>query len=407
VGNIVSGNAAHGVEIFAPGTVLRDNWIGTDLTGFRPAPNGGHGVVIRSSTNRVAYNRIAYNGGNGILVLAGLANRLTTNSIWAHALLGVDLLATGESAGTLTPNDALDSDVGPNGLQNHPVLADVSLRTGVVHVTGELNSRPLRTYQIELHRNSRSEPLSFEEGQSFLRALQVTTDAFGRAPFSFSVPGSMRFEYFTALALDLATGDTSEFSPERRDPVAPPDLFVSDVIVTEAGGTAEFEVRLSGPSALVVEADYATLDSTATALADYLPVSGRLTFAPGETHRTITVRLVADSTPEANERFSLVVRNAQNALLVDNEGVAVITEAEDVAAVPLITSIRTVDAGVEIQFTGAAGRTYGLESSPLGAHTDWEPVPGVEAVRSAGPVTTVLAPVAGGTSRLYRIHLLP
>lgn len=407
VGNIVSGNAAHGVEILAPGTVLRDNWIGTDLTGFRPAPNGGHGVVIRSGTNRVAYNRIAYNGGNGILVLAGRANRLTTNSIWAHPLLGVDLLAAGESAGTTTSNDSLDSDTGPNGLQNHPTLTDVSLRTGSVRITGELNSRPLQTYQIELHRNSRSEPLSFEEGQSFLRALQVTTDAGGRATFSFSLPGSMRFEYFTALALDLATGDTSEFSPERRDPVAPPDLFVSDAIVTEAGGTAEFEVRLSGPSALVVEAGYTTLDGTATAPADYQPVSGRLTFAPGETRRTITVPLVADTAPEADERFYLIVRNAQNALLVDNEGVAVVTEAEDASAVPVITSIRTVDAGVEIRFTTAAGRIYRLESRPLRTQMDWQPVPGLEAVTGTGRIAAVIDPAAAGASRLYRIGLVP
>ena len=71
-----------------------------------------------------------------------------------------------------------------------------------------------------------------------------------------------------------------------------PGLSVNDVTVTEGdSGTtnATFTVTLAPASGQNVSVDYATADGTATAPADYAATSGTLTFAPGQTTKTVTV----------------------------------------------------------------------------------------------------------------------
>jgi hypothetical protein len=49
--------------------------------------------------------------------------------------------------------------------------------------------------------------------------------------------------------------------------------------------------------------DWATTAGSATVGSDYQAVSGTLTFAPGETSKTITVNVIGDRLPEPNETF--------------------------------------------------------------------------------------------------------
>ena len=63
---------------------------------------------------------------------------------------------------------------------------------------------------------------------------------------------------------------------------------------------AAFTVQLSFASATPVTVTYATADGTATAGSDFTPASGTLTFAPGETTKTVLVPIVNDSTGRAD-----------------------------------------------------------------------------------------------------------
>ncbi|MFB1490990.1 Calx-beta domain-containing protein, partial [Thiocapsa sp. C3-3m] len=99
-------------------------------------------------------------------------------------------------------------------------------------------------------------------------------------------------------------------------PTAYPELSVEDVAVSEADGVARFAVSLSAPSALPVTLSYAMLDGSARSGADYTAVAGSLSFAPGETARTVEVAVLDDLLHEPTESFSLVLSAASGATLV-------------------------------------------------------------------------------------------
>jgi hypothetical protein len=86
-------------------------------------------------------------------------------------------------------------------------------------------------------------------------------------------------------------------------------LTINNVTVpaSDAGTvTAVFTLSLSAPSTLPVAVNYSTADGTATVAGnDYVPTSGTLTFAPGETTQTITVVINSDRKKDADERSSL------------------------------------------------------------------------------------------------------
>jgi hypothetical protein len=68
-----------------------------------------------------------------------------------------------------------------------------------------------------------------------------------------------------------------------------------------------FTVSLSAPAADAVTVNYATGGGTATAGSDYVAQSGTLTFAPGETVRTILVDVIGDATFESDETFAVTL----------------------------------------------------------------------------------------------------
>ena len=64
-----------------------------------------------------------------------------------------------------------------------------------------------------------------------------------------------------------------------------------------------------------VSVDYATEDGTAAAGADYTATSGTLTFAAGETAKTVSVPLLDDAIDEGKEVMRLLLSNPRGAYL--------------------------------------------------------------------------------------------
>jgi len=83
----------------------------------------------------------------------------------------------------------------------------------------------------------------------------------------------------------------------------------------EGAPWATLTVTLSGPSALTVTVDYATLAGTAVPGEDYIAVSGTLSFAPGQQVLTFSVPLLDDAVEEPNETLFVSLTNPINAEL--------------------------------------------------------------------------------------------
>jgi hypothetical protein len=151
-GNVISGNSAGiviaGFSSGSVGNVIQGNFIGTDAAGTGPVPNVQQGIVLTSAVNNIiggtqseAANKIAFNGGPGISLTNGTGIVIRGNSIFSNNGLGIDLNANG-----VTPNDSIDADVGPNTLQNFPVVTTVMSTSNATTIQGSLNSLPLTTF---------------------------------------------------------------------------------------------------------------------------------------------------------------------------------------------------------------------------------------------------------------------
>ncbi|MBC8355142.1 MAG: hypothetical protein H8E66_24465 [Planctomycetes bacterium] len=94
---------------------------------------------------------------------------------------------------------------------------------------------------------------------------------------------------------------------------------------------AVFNVSLSLPSADPVTVDFDTFDGTASAGSDYTAASGTLTFAPGETSKTIIVPTTNDTDPEPNETFTVTISNpSAGTTIADGQGVGTIADDDNV-----------------------------------------------------------------------------
>ena len=142
-----------------------------------------------------------------------------------------------------------------------------------------------------------------------------------------------------------ATINDAQGTATITDDDAAPSLAISDVTVTEGNTgtvTATMTVTLSAASAKTVTVHYATANGTAVQPGDYASKSGDLTFAPGETSKTIDVLVNGDTVDEANETFVVDLTAPTNATVADPQGTATITD-DDGAATLAISDVTVTE----------------------------------------------------------------
>ena len=84
-------------------------------------------------------------------------------------------------------------------------------------------------------------------------------------------------------------------------------------------------MTLNRTTSAAVTVDYATSNGTAPAGADYTAASGTLSFAVGETEKTVSVTVLHDSHDESSETLALTLSNAQGAVTDDGLASGTIT----------------------------------------------------------------------------------
>jgi hypothetical protein len=219
--NLISGNGDSGVLLLgSSGSKVLGNLVGTRKGGNGALGNGSEGIgLFDSSGTSISANTIAFKDLHGVRINASSGpnpniangNLIVGNSIFSNGLLGTDLGGGTENAQDATANDPGDADVGPNGLQNKPVITSARTVSGKTTVKGSLNSAPNKTFNIQLFSNP-----SGNEGKTFIGQTAVRTDASGNATFTFTPTTAVAVgRTITATATDSLASNTSEFSAPR------------------------------------------------------------------------------------------------------------------------------------------------------------------------------------------------
>ena len=152
----------------------------------------------------------------------------------------------------------------------------------------------------------------------------------------------------------------------QSDP-APPTLSINNQTVEEGDGDdakdATFTVTLSRPVDGSVTANYAAGGGTATAGTDYGAVTdGQVTFQPGQTEQTITVKVNGDTTDEDDETFEVVLSNPQNATVSGGRGIGTINDNDEAPSLSVSDQTvtegdpRSPDAAFTVTLSAASGR---------------------------------------------------
>ena len=139
------------------------------------------------------------------------------------------------------------------------------------------------------------------------------------------------------------------------------DLILPDVLVVEEDDdatlrvwnaeategedeTLDFRVTLDGIPGSDVTVDYNTTNWTALAGSDYTETSGTLTFALGETEKTVQVPILDDNREDDGEQFFLHLSNASGAWIADRIGTGTIRNTETVPPPDLTAEFRGMPA---------------------------------------------------------------
>ncbi|WP_406693968.1 Ig-like domain repeat protein [Singulisphaera sp. Ch08] len=244
-GGTTTGNAVKG-------NTIRDSTAGIWIR------NGANNNTIGGSEPG-AGNFIFGNGRGGIVLSAGqdqfelptttgvdpTGNTIRGNAIIGNTVpgaptptpaVGIDLYGGSQSLDRRTENSPGGPHVGPNLLQNYPVLQTAIAIGGVTTITGILNSTPNASFTLDFYRL----PASSGQAPVYTGMLTgVTTNAAGNASFSFPVAGIFGGQTVYATATDSA-GNTSEYSlsvPVSGESLASTTSLTSSVNPSRSGDT--------------------------------------------------------------------------------------------------------------------------------------------------------------------------
>ena len=173
------------------------------------------------------------------------------------------------------------------------------------------------------------------------------------------------------VAIDTVSGGSATESGSQTVTItiseddSGPSFSINDVTTSDESATTHtFTVTLSSASGVTATVDYATSDGTATAGSDYTAASGTLTFAAGQTSKTFTVAVLADSADENDETVTITLSNATQASISDSTGTLTITDDDTQAArtVTLSSSASSVaENGSALTLTATLSGTVGQD----------------------------------------------
>ena len=311
-------------------TVNLDIMTGTPTTfGYNLNDVGGAGKASASDHGVVSFSNGVTLSGTTLTVPAGVISftvtvpTTTTGGVEGPETLpltidGVTGTGTIAETGSFNPNITIDN-VTVNESQGNATFT-VSLSQASANTVTVNYSTSNGTATSGSDYTAKSGTVTFAPGQTTQTiTVNVTEDA--------TVEPNQTFNVNLTGAVNAAILDNQGVATIVDNEAK---ISINDVTVNEAAGTATFTVSLSDSAASNVTVQYSTSNGTATAGSDYTARAlTTLTFAPGETTKTVTVNITNDTTVESNETFNVNLSNAStNATIVDAVGVATIVDNE-------------------------------------------------------------------------------
>ena len=207
-----------------------------------------------------------------------------------------------------------------------------------------------------------------------------------------------------AIGMATATGTIT-------DDDEPSLSIAASAAVTEGdSGSTDmvFTITLAPASDQEVTVEYGvdTIASTATADTDFTDLSGTLTFAAGETSKTITVSVTGDAVDEPDETVVLKLSNASNATIGTATATGTITDDDDEPSLSIAASAAVTE--------GDSGSTDMVFTITLAPASDQEVTVeyGVDTIASTATADTdftdlsgTLTFAAGETSRTITVSV--
>lgn len=347
-----------GVPASATGTILNDDVpsVTVSVSPAAVAEDGAPNLIYTFTLNQAAFSALSIN-----YTIGGTATNGTDYATIASPLV----IAAGNTTGTVTVNPTADATIEADetviltlaagtgytvGVPNSATgtilnddlpnltINDVTVTEGNSGITNAVFTVSLSapagpggvTFNIATANGSATAGVDY-----VAQSLTGQTIPAGSSTYTFTVqvngdtlnePTETFFVNVTGVSGAVVVDGQGVGTITNDDPL--PSLSIDDVTVVEGNsGTtnAVFTVTLSDPSGQTVTVNYATADGTATQPADYTSTSGTLTFTPGQTTRTISVPVIGETIPEANETFFVNLSGATNTTITDNQGVGTIT----------------------------------------------------------------------------------
>ena len=127
--------------------------------------------------------------------------------------------------------------------------------------------------------------------------------------------------------VNVTLNDSEAFSQLQM--MIEPTVSIADVTIPNENAVVRTTtVTLNAASEKTITVDYATADGTATAANDYISASGTVSFAPGDTTKTVSFTMVQDTLDELDETFTISLSNPTNTTISNATGTVTITDDE-------------------------------------------------------------------------------
>jgi hypothetical protein len=197
---------------------------------------------------------------------------------------------------------------------------------------------------------------------------------------------------------------------EALDPrIVPASLMVSDATLIEGIAGIHYavvRVSLDVPSAHAVTVHYQTADRTAVAGSDYQAVSGQLSFARGETSKSILIPVKGDRLAEPDEAFVVKISGARGAKIADCKGVVTILDDEPRISIYDVSAMEGNSGSTLFTFTVSLSASYDqavtvnyatADGTSTAADHDYVAASGTLTFAAGGTTKTITIQVSGDT----------